>query len=83
MPPRPIGWRNGCAYSNGSRSIAVLLIQRRKSHTGLEQQGTGEAQRLREEVDQLRARIQVLERVITDNHGSAGLSSEIERLRDR
>jgi hypothetical protein len=39
--------------------------------------------RLRDEVRQLSERIRVLERVITDNHSSAGLESEIERLRDR
>ena len=36
-----------------------------------------------DEVRQLRERIQVLERVITDNHGSKRLDDEIERLRDR
>ena len=45
--------------------------------------GRGEMQLLREEVRQLRGRVQVLERVITDNHGSVDLVSEIERLRDR
>lgn len=35
------------------------------------------------EVRQLKERIAVLERVITDNHGSIGLDREIERLRDR
>lgn len=42
-----------------------------------------ESARLRDEVRQLKDRIQVLERVITDNHGSLGLDREIERLRDR
>ena len=42
-----------------------------------------EAVRLRGEVQQLKERIQVLERVITDTHGSADLTREIERLRDR
>ena len=39
--------------------------------------------RLRDEVRQLNQRIQVLERVITDNHSSVDLDREIERLRDR
>jgi len=39
--------------------------------------------RLAQEVHQLKQRIQVLERVITDNHGSVDLATEIERLRDR
>ncbi len=42
-----------------------------------------EAARLRDEVQQMKARIQVLERVITDNHKSVDLDREIERLRDR
>ncbi len=37
----------------------------------------------REEVRQLKERIQVLERVITENHGSDNLDREIERLRDK
>ncbi|HEX8384260.1 MAG TPA: hypothetical protein VF592_12890 [Sphingomonas sp.] len=47
--------------------------------------GTDDAEtlRLRDEVRQMKDRIQVLERVITDNHGSLGLDREIERLRDR
>ncbi|WP_374943977.1 hypothetical protein [Sphingomonas sp.] len=43
----------------------------------------GEAQRLRDEVRQMKERIAVLERVVTDNHGSIDLDREIERLRDR
>jgi hypothetical protein len=42
-----------------------------------------EALRLRDEVQQMKERIQVLERVITDNHKSVDLDREIERLRDR
>ena len=42
-----------------------------------------ETAQLRHEVRQLKDRIHVLERVITDNHGSLGLEREIERLRDR
>jgi len=44
---------------------------------------TSETDHLRDEVRHLRDRIQVLERVITDTHGSADLDREIERLRDR
>jgi hypothetical protein len=39
--------------------------------------------RLQDEVRALKERVQVLERVITDNHGSADLDRQIERLRDR
>ena len=42
-----------------------------------------ETAQLKDEVRRLRERVQVLERVITDNHGSLGLDREIERLRDR
>jgi len=42
-----------------------------------------EAVRLRDEVRQMKERIQVLERVITDNHKSVDLDREIEKLRDR
>lgn len=41
-----------------------------------------EARRLQEEVRALKDRIQVLERVITDNHSSSSLDREIEKLRD-
>ena len=37
----------------------------------------------REEIRQLKERIAVLARVITDNHGSADLSRQIEELRNR
>lgn len=38
--------------------------------------------RLRDEVQKLRERVQVLERVITDERKSIDLDREIERLRD-
>lgn len=42
----------------------------------------GETVLLRAEVQQLKERIQVLERVVTDNHSSVDLDRQIERLRD-
>jgi uncharacterized protein YlxW (UPF0749 family) len=42
-----------------------------------------ENRQLRQEVQTLKERVQVLERVITDNHSSSDLEREIERLRDR
>lgn len=42
-----------------------------------------EAERLREEVRALKERVQVLERVITDNETSLRLDHEIEKLRDK
>lgn len=44
---------------------------------------TADTLRLRDEVRQMKERIQVLERVIADNHKSVDLDREIERLRDR
>jgi hypothetical protein len=42
-----------------------------------------EAERLRDEVRALKERVQVLERVITDNENSLRLDHEIEKLRDK
>jgi hypothetical protein len=42
-----------------------------------------ENQRLRGEIGNLKERIAVLERVITDNNSSSNLDREIEKLRDR
>jgi len=36
-----------------------------------------------QEIRQLKERIAVLERVVTENHGSLDLDRQIERLRDR
>ena len=44
---------------------------------------SADAMRAQDEIRQLKDRIQVLERVITDNHGSADLSRQIDALRDR
>lgn len=44
---------------------------------------SAEAARLREDVRALKERVQVLERVITDQRQSSDLSLEIEKLRDR
>lgn len=41
-----------------------------------------ENHRLRGEITDLRERIQILERVVTDNEGSLRLDREIEKLRD-
>ena len=43
---------------------------------------TAENHRLRSEITDLKDRIQVLERVVTDNEGSLRLDREIEKLRD-
>ncbi|WP_084580522.1 hypothetical protein [Sphingomonas azotifigens] len=44
---------------------------------------TFEADRLRDEIRALKERVQVLERVITDNETSLRLDHEIEKLRDK
>jgi len=44
---------------------------------------SADAMRHADEVRQLKERVAVLERVVTDNHGSIDLDREIERLRDR
>jgi hypothetical protein len=44
---------------------------------------SADAARLRDEIRSLKERIQVLERVITDDNRSIELDREIERLRDK
>lgn len=65
--------------------VAVLVIQSRRGKQAQIEPSLAELHTamLRDELQQLRERIQVLERVITDNHGSADLTQEIDRLRDR
>ena len=67
--------------------IAGVLRARYASHGAARDSAppaaSPDAARLADEVRELRARIHVLERAITDNHGSADLTQEIERLRDR
>ena len=59
--------------------LNTFIKHRGESHRG----NAGGEERTLDEVRQLKKRIQVLERVITDNHGSRQLDDEIERLRDR
>ncbi len=62
------------------------VLQSRFKHrdtTAIEPAYDPDAARLKDDVRQLKERIQVLERVITDNHASSDLDREIERLRDR
>ena len=61
---------------------SVLKKPRRRGRNWGEPEQAENAQ-LRDEVKQLKERIQVLERVITDNRSSIDLDREIERLRDR
>jgi len=67
-------------------TIGRVLQARYRSEGGASRPDPDEAmesQRLHQEVRALRERVQVLERVITDNHSSSDLDREIERLRDR
>jgi hypothetical protein len=67
-------------------AVAGKVLSNRYRALGRHQQQavpSADAARARDEVRQLKERIAVLERVITDNHGSIGLDREIERLRDR
>lgn len=63
-------------------TMGKVLGGRHRIHrdTGID---NADSVRLQGEVQQLKERIQVLERVITDNHSSVDLDREIERLRDR
>ncbi len=66
--------------------VAVAKVLRQRYRTQGPQIASAESVdtlRLRDEVKQMKERIQVLERVITDNHKSVDLDNEIERLRDR
>jgi len=44
---------------------------------------SADAMQAEQEIRQLKERIAVLERVVTENHGSLDLDRQIERLRDR
>lgn len=62
------------------------VVSRRYAALDRQQQApvqSADAMRAAEEVRLLKERVAVLERVVTDNHGSLGLDREIERLRDR
>lgn len=59
------------------------VLQARYRHGPPADSDGADAIRAREEVRALKERIQVLERVVTDTHGSRDLDAEIERLRDR
>lgn len=60
------------------------VLSRRYAALGKQQPvQSADAIRAADEVRLLKERVAVLERVVTDNHGSLGLDREIERLRDR
>ena len=61
----------------------VRVILARQQTRGVMGEESAALTRSQAEIDELKQRIQVLERVITDNHGSNQLDQEIERLRDR
>lgn len=73
--------------------VATVMKARYKAQHGIVEdvhgnqriaaQDTADAARLRDEVRSLKDRVQVLERVITDQRQTSDLSLEIEKLRDR
>lgn len=64
----------------GARVLRDYLRHRSEATVSLPNDDT---RLLVEEVARLRERVQVLERVVTDTHGSIDLGSRIEQLRDR
>ena len=63
--------------------IAGIFKQRARSHYRLDEDAiaSGENQRLRDEVKELKERLKVLERITVEKENS--LAKEIESLRDR
>ena len=66
-----------------SRVARARAVQSHYREEGTPHLQSADAMRAADEIRQLKDRIQVLERVITDNHGSVDLSRQIEELRDR
>lgn len=66
-------------------TIGKVLAPRYRAHGRQPDQPilNADAMRAQDEIRQLKERVAVLERVVTENHGSIGLDREIERLRDR
>ncbi|MBW6522331.1 hypothetical protein KZ810_02370 [Sphingomonas sp. RHCKR47] len=64
---------------------AIAKTARHRNHhmLGSQQPAPHEVIHAQEEIRALKERVQVLERVITDNHNSLDLDREIARLRDR
>ena len=62
-------------------SVLKARYKRNESDTGDEIRPDPDTARLRDEVRQLKERIAVLERVITDNNSAITLDREIEKLR--
>lgn len=64
---------------------AIAKTARHRAHhmLGSQQPAPHEVTHAQEEIRQLKQRVQVLERVITENHNSLDLDREIARLRDR
>jgi uncharacterized protein YlxW (UPF0749 family) len=63
-------------------SVSTIILSRMKLRHKMEQrQSSPEAERLRDEVRQLKERLAVIERITIEKENS--LEREIERLRDR
>ena len=62
-----------------------ILEDRKGNSVAIPNQANNEPEndRLREEVKTLKERVQVLEKIATDDRGARDLENEIEKLRDR
>jgi hypothetical protein len=70
-------------------AIVVIVMVARAVRDGRRANGdaapapTDDVRRMAEEIARLRERVQVLERVVTDERPAHDLSAQIDRLRDR
>lgn len=69
------------AITSIARVVRGQRLPRALRHTALEAQASSEA--LSREVTELRKRIEVIERIVTDNRDSHRLAEQIEALRER
>ena len=71
--------------------IGGVISSKHRAQAGIGQDGTGKQYRLpgpaeeelRKEVEELRERVKVLEKIVTDGRDSRSLAEQIESLRDR
>jgi hypothetical protein len=73
-------------------TIGKVVSSRHKARHGIIEDGDGnqtrisadpDSARMREEISMLKERIQVLERIATDNNSASDINRQIEQLRDR
>jgi uncharacterized protein YlxW (UPF0749 family) len=78
-----MGWAEMVVAIVAIVMIAGVLKARYDNQHRVEDIEDAETRRAKDEVRQLKERIAVLERVITDTNGASNLDREIESLRDR